>query len=262
MSNTSADHAVTIDPLTAERIEVLRGPAVLLYGSQAIGGAVNVIDKRIPRRVPRRGDPYRRSGPAMPALIDRVNGGLSVDVPLAPRLIVHADAAYSDSGDLEVGGFTVAPELRADLLAEADEDEAEDPEEAEELREAAAQRGVLAEQRGRDPLCGYGHRVRRRGRIRSAFRSAITTRITASPGRPGAGHGHGEEEGEEGEEEEEGEAPRSPLTWKQLRFDLRGNALIGGDILDEVRIRAGYSDYTHTEFEGDEVGTVFRCRGN
>src|SRR5690554_6936096 len=49
-SNTSADHAVTIDPLTADRIEVLRGPAVLLYGSSAIGGAVNVIDKRIPDR--------------------------------------------------------------------------------------------------------------------------------------------------------------------------------------------------------------------
>ena len=52
VSNTSADHAVSIDPLTAESIEVLRGPAVLLYGSQAIGGAVNVIDKRIPRRIP------------------------------------------------------------------------------------------------------------------------------------------------------------------------------------------------------------------
>jgi iron complex outermembrane receptor protein len=38
VSNTSADHAVTIDPLTAERVEVLRGPAVLLFGSQAIGG--------------------------------------------------------------------------------------------------------------------------------------------------------------------------------------------------------------------------------
>jgi iron complex outermembrane receptor protein len=51
-SSTSADHAVTIDPLTAERIEVLHGPAVLLFGSQAIGGAVNVLDRRIPRTVP------------------------------------------------------------------------------------------------------------------------------------------------------------------------------------------------------------------
>ena len=47
VSNTSTDHAVSIEPLTAERIEVLRGPAVLLFGSQAIGGAVNVLDRRI-----------------------------------------------------------------------------------------------------------------------------------------------------------------------------------------------------------------------
>ena len=57
-SNTSVDHAVTIDPLTAQRIEVLRGPAVLLFGGDAIGGAVNVIDKRIPDL--EAGDPCRR----------------------------------------------------------------------------------------------------------------------------------------------------------------------------------------------------------
>ena len=51
-SNTSVDHAVAINPLTAERIEVLRGPSALLFGSSAIGGVVNVIDSRIPRRVP------------------------------------------------------------------------------------------------------------------------------------------------------------------------------------------------------------------
>src|SRR3546814_414753 len=48
-SNTSADHAVTIDPLTVERIEILRGPAVLLFGSQAIGGEVNMLDRKSTR---------------------------------------------------------------------------------------------------------------------------------------------------------------------------------------------------------------------
>src|SRR3546814_15211919 len=52
VSNTSVDHAVVINPLTADRIEVLRGPSALLYGSAAIGGVVNVIDSRIPRGVP------------------------------------------------------------------------------------------------------------------------------------------------------------------------------------------------------------------
>jgi iron complex outermembrane receptor protein len=48
VSTISADHAVTIEPFLAEQIEILRGPATLLYGSGAIGGAVNVVDGRIP----------------------------------------------------------------------------------------------------------------------------------------------------------------------------------------------------------------------
>lgn len=48
-SSLSYDHAVTADPISVERIEVLRGPAALLYGGNAIGGVVNVIDNRIPR---------------------------------------------------------------------------------------------------------------------------------------------------------------------------------------------------------------------
>ncbi len=43
LGSNSADHGVPVDPLQAERVEVVRGPATLLYGSNAIGGAVNVI---------------------------------------------------------------------------------------------------------------------------------------------------------------------------------------------------------------------------
>jgi iron complex outermembrane receptor protein len=48
VSTTSPDHAVGIDPASAERVEVLRGPATLMYGSSAVGGAVNVLDDTIP----------------------------------------------------------------------------------------------------------------------------------------------------------------------------------------------------------------------
>jgi iron complex outermembrane receptor protein len=51
-STTSPDHAVSNDPISAERIEIVRGPATLLYGSSAVGGVVNVIDGRIPDFVP------------------------------------------------------------------------------------------------------------------------------------------------------------------------------------------------------------------
>ncbi|CAN5638609.1 TonB-dependent receptor [soil metagenome] len=48
-SGLSYDHAVTADPISIERIEVLRGPGALMYGGSAVGGVVNVIDNRIPR---------------------------------------------------------------------------------------------------------------------------------------------------------------------------------------------------------------------
>ena len=51
VSDLSEDHAVPIDPLAAERIEVIRGPAALRFGSQAIGGVVNVTNERIPTRL-------------------------------------------------------------------------------------------------------------------------------------------------------------------------------------------------------------------
>jgi iron complex outermembrane recepter protein len=48
-SGLSFDHAVALDPLIADRIEILRGPGTVLYGGSAVGGVVNVIDNRIPR---------------------------------------------------------------------------------------------------------------------------------------------------------------------------------------------------------------------
>ncbi|KAK69092.1 TonB-dependent receptor plug domain protein, partial [Bordetella bronchiseptica 980-2] len=54
-SAISPDHAVTTEPLLADKIEVLRGPATLLYGGGAIGGVVNVLDRKIPTAVPQQG---------------------------------------------------------------------------------------------------------------------------------------------------------------------------------------------------------------
>ena len=106
-SNVSADHAVTIDPLTADRIEVLRGPAVLLYGSSAIGGAVNVIDKRIPRRVPEEAFHLDATAAADTAY-DLREGGASLDVPLASGLVAHADGSHRTTHDVEVPGGVLA----------------------------------------------------------------------------------------------------------------------------------------------------------
>ena len=126
-----------------ERIEILRGPAVLLYGSQAIGGAVNVIDKRIPTRMP--DEDFHFDGFAgVDSATNLRTGAGSLDVGVGESLVFHVDGSWRQTDDVEIGGFQVAQALRADLLADADEEAGEgELEEAAELREAANQRGTV-----------------------------------------------------------------------------------------------------------------------
>jgi len=102
-SSLSYDHAVTADPISIERIEVLRGPGALLYGGSAVGGVVNVIDNRIPRE----------------PLFDEKGGvGGKVDLGLASgnrekssgvlleggnnRYALHVDVFNRETGDVKV----------------------------------------------------------------------------------------------------------------------------------------------------------------
>ncbi|RSU72927.1 TonB-dependent receptor, partial [Sphingomonas koreensis] len=116
LSNTSVDHAV-IDPLLAERIEVLRGPSALLFGSSAVGGVVNVIDTRIPRTRPENG--YRLNGIATygSAANERSIAG-AADVAVGPYLVLHADGSYLKADDLRIGGYALSPAARAAALSQ------------------------------------------------------------------------------------------------------------------------------------------------
>lgn len=259
VSNTSADHAVSIDPLTAESIEVLRGPAVLLYGSQAIGGAVNVIDKRIPRRLlsePVHIDAMLRADTAA----DLREGGASVDVPLGGGFVGHVDGSWRKTDDLRVPGYLIAPALRSELLAEADEEEEEGHiEEADELRESALARDVLANS-GTETWTANAGFAFFRGGSNLGVSVGVYDTFYGVPMRPGAGHAHEEGEEEEGAEEEE-HAETVSIGLRQYRADLRAELALGTGFFQRLRIRAGYSDYTHTEFEGEEVGTTFDVQG-
>ncbi|GMM93631.1 TonB-dependent receptor [Qipengyuania sp. MTN3-11] len=260
VSNTSADHAVTVEPLTVERVEILRGPAVLLYGSQAIGGAVNIIDKRIPTR--RLREPFHLDVLAEgDTARDLRSGAASLDLPVGANLVLHADGSYRNTDDLEIPGLSIAPDLRADLLADAAEEEAEGEfEEADELREAANQRGVLPNSYTETWSANAGAAIFA-GESNLGVSIGWYDTLYGVPGRPGAGHHHGEEEGgDEAAEEEEGEE-RVSIDMRQFRADMRGELALGDGFFSTLRTRVGYSDYVHTEFEGEEVGTVFDVEG-
>ena len=98
-SSLSYDHAVTADPIAVERIEVLRGPAALLYGGNAIGGVVNLIDNRIPRQpstgINGKADFGLDSGSRERSGAVLVEGG-------DQRLGLHVDASRRQHGDVRV----------------------------------------------------------------------------------------------------------------------------------------------------------------
>jgi iron complex outermembrane receptor protein len=262
-SNTSADHAVTIDPLTADRIEVLHGPAVLLFGSQAIGGAVNVIDRRIPRERPENGIHVDVIGALGTAADERSIGG-AADVAIGDSgFVVHADGSFRKTDDLEVGGFVLSPELRAEQLEIAQEEEEEGHlEEAEEARELAGLRGRLPNSATEQKTAGFGLAYVSGGTSIGGSVSWFDSDYGV-PARPGAEHHHEEGEGEGGEEEEEHEHGEEPVTigMEQFRADFRAEIELGGGFLDHIHVRGALADYEHTEFEGEEVGTVFKNKG-
>ena len=266
-SNTSADHGVSIDPLTADRIEVLRGPATLLYGSQAIGGVVNVIDRRLPQSVPTDGLRADFIASADTAY-DLRQVGSSVDVGLGDDFVLHFDGSYRQTDDFEIPGFQLTEDLRADLLADAVEEEEEGHfDEAEELREQANVTGFVPNSYTETHSFGAGA-----GYVGDGFRVAASASyydtLYGIPAGPG-GHHHHEEgdddhaDGDHADEdhggEEEGEENVS-IDLEQVRFDMLAGVELGG-FFEELVVRIGHSVYTHTELEGAETGTIFDVRG-
>ncbi len=235
VSASSADHEVAINPLTAERIEILRGPAALLFGSSAIGGVVNVIDTRIPRRLP--------DGPVH---VDVVAGYASaaqersltgaIDVPLNDRLVVHGDATWSKSNDLRTGGFLLSKDLRrqardsgdpgiaalADLRGRLPNTDAE-------VKEVAAGIGYVA------AGANLGFSIARR----ESF-YGVPIRFSLDP-------------------DVEAEAPH--IDARQNRYDARMTVPLAG-AFKEIRARGGYAQYRHDEVEENgEVASTFRSDG-
>jgi iron complex outermembrane receptor protein len=104
-SSLSFDHAVGIDPLIIEQIDVVRGPAALLYGGSAVGGVVNAIDHRIPTEAVEGiiGRAEARFGGAN----EQRNGAAVIDIGNG-RFAIHADAYKRKTNDLNIPGFAVS----------------------------------------------------------------------------------------------------------------------------------------------------------
>ncbi|MGH8659715.1 MAG: TonB-dependent receptor [Gammaproteobacteria bacterium] len=103
VSNLSPDHAVAIDPLHARQIEILKGPATLLYGSGAIGGIVNIVTDRIPTEVP--DAPHAEAEFRYDAATNERAGGGKLDAGIGGNLALHFDGLKRRTSDYDIPGF-------------------------------------------------------------------------------------------------------------------------------------------------------------
>ncbi len=232
VSNTSVDHAVVINPLTADRIEVLRGPASLLYGSSAIGGVVNVIDSRIPRTVPT--EPIHIDGIATyGTAADERTGGLRVDLPIAGKIVLHADGSYTKTGDLRTGGYILSPALRAEASANPDPEIAELANLRGDLPNSAARTWEVAG--GAALITGNGNMGFSVSHFDSLY--GVPVRYSLDPAV---------------------EAEMVQLDVRQTRVDFRSEINPTSGFLSAIKLRGGYADYRHNEVEDTgDIATTF-----
>ncbi|NJM37237.1 MAG: TonB-dependent receptor plug domain-containing protein [Akkermansiaceae bacterium] len=218
VSNVSPDHAVSSDLSSASSVEVVRGPATLLYGPNAIGGVVNVIDGRIAEKAMESGDMngYFDTKYGSADELFSLSGGLNLG---AGPLVFHLDAFTKSTENLEIPGYARSSRLRQD---DPQPDEA---------------RGFLPNSATESTGGAFGASyIWEKGFIGISFSGL---------------------DSEYGLVAEEGVF----IDLQQRRWDLRGAFYEPAKGLREINYKFSHSDYEHTEFEGAEVGTIFKTDG-
>jgi iron complex outermembrane receptor protein len=216
-SSASPDHAVAVSPFAFDRIEVVRGPAAVMYGGGAIGGVVNTIDSRIalqPIERPFAGAASYRydSQNDLNAGGARIDGGNE-------RFALHADAYATRNSDLKIPGDAWTPEVQA-------------------IRGEAGPSGTLPNSQGETQSYGLGATTFFDDR---GYAGLSYSRFTTNYGTVAE--------------------PDVTIDLAQQAWNFSGglrNAVPG---FNAVRLKYGYNDYEHTEFEGSEAGTVFKSKG-
>lgn len=235
-SSISPDHATTVEPMLSRKVEVLRGPSTLLYGGGAIGGVVNVLDDKIPTRMPDR--PVEGFIEARGNTVAHEKAGAAgLTARAGKHIAVHVEGSSRDADNYQVNRFT---DSRID--------------------------GSYA--RSTNGSVGASW-IGDQGYLGLAF-----TRRGDKYGLPGHNHefedcaanggsldcGHDDDHDHDHDHDHGGEAPPY-VDLDSSRVDLRGEYRQPLEGIKSVRLRSGYTDYRHHEIEDGEVATTFRNRG-
>jgi iron complex outermembrane receptor protein len=225
-SSLSADHATGVDPIIAERIEVLRGPSTLLYGSGAMGGIVNVIDNRIPetlfdKAIGGAGEQRYDSATDETSSALKLEGGKD-------HFAYHVDGFYRDAGNTSIGGMAI-DEARA-----RQHDPSFNAVPAGELQNSD---GFIdnTQTRTRGGSAGFSMIGD------SGLAGAAINQLEKNYGIPPDGHG---------------ETPVH-VEMKQTKYDFKSQLNNPFAFVEKAKLKFGYTDYAHTEFDGNIAGTTF-----
>ena len=275
-STVSVDHAVSIDPVVAQQIEIFRGPTTLLYGSGAVGGVVNTVTSRIPEYAPDngfegvvelRGDTVAGARSGVLAL----DGG-------GEDFAWHFDYIRRDADDYEIPGYAdlAALEDEHDTHEEEEEHEDEDHEEEHEDEHEEAVLGLVEN----SDLSGQAFSLGGSWLRDNGFLGVSVSGFDTNYGISGHHHhadeehhdedeehhdedevghdddDHEDEEDHEDEHEGEEEVPVR-VDLKRTRIDLKGGWVGLSGPVEAINLRFGVNDYEHVELEGEEVGTRF-----
>ncbi|MCZ8529441.1 TonB-dependent receptor [Alteromonas sp. PRIM-21] len=235
VSRVGPDHNVATTLSSATQVEVLRGPATLQYGSGAIGGVVNVVDKRIPQ--------YQIDGVEGEAetSYSTVNNGSYTRADVtggSGNIVWHVDGFYRDTDNADIPGF-------ASVEPDEDEPYGELESSAMETRNVVAGLSYVAEE-------GY-------------FGFAVE-QLDNEYGVPGHSHEHEEEHDEDEHDELDGDHDEDDhdheeegvlLDVDMTRYQAAGEWHSPFEGLTNLKFAAAYTDYEHAEIEDGEPGTVF-----
>ncbi|MES2526972.1 MAG: TonB-dependent receptor [Bdellovibrionota bacterium] len=109
-SSQSLDHAIPIDTLTIDKVEIVRGPMSLLYGSSAVGGVVNIVNNRIHREY------FDGAVSQFDVRGETVNNSLSLSNRIdygKNKWMFHFDGSVQNMGDQEIPGYARSERLRS-----------------------------------------------------------------------------------------------------------------------------------------------------
>ena len=279
-SKVSPDHAEGVESIMAERIEVIRGPSTLLYGSGAVGGVVNVIDNRIPEQL------VEETQFSIQQTRNSVNEEdktvISLDAS-SGNFAFHLDAFRRENDNVDIKGFAI-DEFSVEELEELVEhhleeeghhdDDHEDHEDHED-EEFENTRGFIgnSDAEADGATAGFSW-VTDNGFIGFSV-SELNNEYGLPPGSHNHAHGedhhdededHHDEDEDHHDEDEHEEVEAVRIDMEQTRYDFRAGYDFNEAFFQSFRGSLGLTDYEHSEIEyfedGDShVGTRFSNEG-